>query len=169
MTSFRYTPPCPPVQEGDAESFVARARWFIDYGGPARGDAEPDLRWAMALGPSLWEPWWMLADLSDDPALRLHCYDEAIRRGGGAGVELRRAHHLFWARPVHGGRAGFFQDPRRGHVRQLWVGTCEARSSHRPGADRRLRRRRERHVKAGSRSGAVSRPGVVGPFAVDCR
>lgn len=151
MTSFRYTPPCPPVQEGDAGSFVARARWFMDYGGPARGDAEPDLRRAMALDPSLWEPWWMLAELvSDDPDLRLHRYDEAIRRGGGAGVELRRAHHLF--------RLDRFTEAEQAFSRILDEDTSDSFGLALARRDRAIAR-----VQIGDYAGAVSdmsRPGL---------
>lgn len=95
MTTCSGTPPCPPVTPGDAHSHLQRARWILEYGQKTRQTAEPDLRHAIALDPTLWEPWLVLGEAAwDDAALQLHCYEEAIRRGARPVVKRKRARLL---------------------------------------------------------------------------
>jgi Leucine Rich repeat len=84
--------PCPEVQEGDVASYLRRARWLLEHRSWKREEINADLRQAIQLDASLWEPWTMLADLaSDDAALQLHFYDEAIRHGAGRQTQWQRA------------------------------------------------------------------------------
>lgn len=89
---FTLQPPCPTVQEGDAASYLRRAQWLIRYGNRPGGDADSDLRRAIALDAIFWEPWALLADSTwSDATLQLHFCDEAIRRGAGLQTQRQRA------------------------------------------------------------------------------
>ena len=92
--------PAPEVIEGDARSYLARARWNVSQSW--RGDSQllkADLEEAIRLDPDAWEPWVMLAEVFiTDAAQQLRCYNEAIERKADASVSMRRGHCLHWLR-----------------------------------------------------------------------
>lgn len=136
-------PICPPVRQGDAQSYLVRARWTIEHPFHATVDPVTDLRQAIQLDDSLWEPWVLLARLvGEDAAQQLSWLEQAVRLGGGFAAQEPRVRLLMELRR--------FADAERAVTT-----SCEGQTLAPHELSRLLRHRAFARIQVGNYAGAL--------------